>query len=169
MGNWRISANIKMAAVCLYERGLLGLEDILECVGFSCATFFQVIQLYCEMGLVKGTKPTLWSTTYTSVWRYGLYLGPRQSPPRLVLGWAAGTPWTQLLHLCSLCNNLPRAYQGWNLLQETEEDCKMKTSKLISSDTWASTVQMSWYFGMKFRRMKGYCSGIKGDVVRVRE
>ena len=42
MGNRRISADVKLAAVRLYERGLLDLPDILDCVGFSRATFFQV-------------------------------------------------------------------------------------------------------------------------------
>jgi transposase len=50
MGNRRISADVKMAAIRLWERDLLSLEDILDCVGFSRSTFFRVLRLYHETG-----------------------------------------------------------------------------------------------------------------------
>lgn len=50
MGNRRISADVKICAMQLYERGLLTINDIIDCVGFSCSTFFCVLKLYQETG-----------------------------------------------------------------------------------------------------------------------
>ena len=52
MGNRRISPNIKLAAIRLYERRLLPLRQILECVGFSRRTFFRILSLFNETGEV---------------------------------------------------------------------------------------------------------------------
>jgi len=55
MGNRRISPDVKLAAIRLYERQLLPLRQILECVGFSRRTFFRILNLFNETGEV--TKP----------------------------------------------------------------------------------------------------------------
>jgi len=52
MGNRRISPDVKLAAICLYEHQLLPLCQILECVGFSCRTFFRILNLFNETGEV---------------------------------------------------------------------------------------------------------------------
>ena len=52
MGNRKISQDLKFAAIRLYERGLLPLEDILDCVGFSRATFFRTLALWRQTGNV---------------------------------------------------------------------------------------------------------------------
>ncbi|KAG2346988.1 hypothetical protein BDR05DRAFT_974123 [Suillus weaverae] len=50
MGNRKISPDLKLAAICLHERGILTTREILECVGFSRRTFLQICKLYCETG-----------------------------------------------------------------------------------------------------------------------
>lgn len=50
MGNRKISRDLKVAAVKMYERDLLPLCDILDCVGFSRATFFRILHLWRETG-----------------------------------------------------------------------------------------------------------------------
>lgn len=55
MGNRRISRDLKLAAVKMYETKLLSLYDILDCVGFSRATFFRILKLWHETGDVIKT------------------------------------------------------------------------------------------------------------------
>ena len=38
--------DLKFAAICLYEQGILRLNKILECIGFSRETFYQLMKLY---------------------------------------------------------------------------------------------------------------------------
>jgi len=52
MGNHKISPDVKITAICLYEQQLLPLWQILQCVGFSCHTFFHTIKLFNETGEV---------------------------------------------------------------------------------------------------------------------
>ena len=46
----KISCNVKIAAMHLYERDLLSLSDILDCVGFSQSTFWRTLKLWREIG-----------------------------------------------------------------------------------------------------------------------
>lgn len=46
----KISPDVKIAAVCLYERELLPLEDILDCCRFSRRTFFRILRLWRTTG-----------------------------------------------------------------------------------------------------------------------
>ncbi|KAG1847407.1 hypothetical protein F4604DRAFT_1644089 [Suillus subluteus] len=48
----KISRDVKLAAVNLYERQHLSLQDILACVGFSESTFWRVLKLWRETGNV---------------------------------------------------------------------------------------------------------------------
>ncbi|KAG2039023.1 hypothetical protein BDR03DRAFT_860850 [Suillus americanus] len=57
MVNRKISSDIKLAAICLYEQDILSLHEILDCVGFSRRTFFHIQKLYQHTGDV--VKP--WS------------------------------------------------------------------------------------------------------------
>ncbi|KAF5389058.1 hypothetical protein D9757_004923 [Collybiopsis confluens] len=50
MGNRRISRDLKLCAIQLYKRGLLDLNDILDCVGFSERTFYRVLEFWRETG-----------------------------------------------------------------------------------------------------------------------
>ncbi|KAF5346286.1 hypothetical protein D9758_011490 [Tetrapyrgos nigripes] len=52
----RIFNDIKLAAICLYENGLLDLDDILACVGFSRRTFFHALRLWRREGIVSKCK-----------------------------------------------------------------------------------------------------------------
>ena len=45
-----ISREVKVAAIRLYERDLLDIDDILDCCGFSRRTFFRVCKLWRETG-----------------------------------------------------------------------------------------------------------------------
>jgi transposase len=56
MVNRRISSDVKVAAINLYNRNLLELEDILDCCEFSQSTFFRSLRLWRETGSV--TKPS---------------------------------------------------------------------------------------------------------------
>ena len=46
----KISRDVKIAAMHLYERDLLSLSDILNCVGFSQSTFWRTLKLWREIG-----------------------------------------------------------------------------------------------------------------------
>jgi transposase len=46
----KISRDIKLAAIRLYERELLSLDDILDCVGFHERTFYRILALWRETG-----------------------------------------------------------------------------------------------------------------------
>jgi transposase len=59
MGYRAISRDVKVAAIRLYERELLGLEDILDCCGFSRRTWFRVLRLWRETGDVITEKSSL--------------------------------------------------------------------------------------------------------------
>ncbi|KAF5336755.1 hypothetical protein D9758_016379 [Tetrapyrgos nigripes] len=52
----RISDDLKLAAICLYENGLLDLDDVLACVGFSRRTFFCALCLWQHEGIVSKHK-----------------------------------------------------------------------------------------------------------------
>jgi hypothetical protein len=54
-----ISRDLKIAAVRLYERELLDLEDILDCCGFARRTWFRVLRLWRETGDVITEKSSL--------------------------------------------------------------------------------------------------------------
>jgi len=45
-----ISCDLKICSMYLYERELLELDDILDCVGFSESTFYRVLALWRETG-----------------------------------------------------------------------------------------------------------------------
>lgn len=52
----KISQDLKLAAINLYQRGLISLDDILDCVGFSERTFYRVLSLWRETGdIIKHT------------------------------------------------------------------------------------------------------------------
>ncbi|KAG2041272.1 hypothetical protein BDR03DRAFT_856825 [Suillus americanus] len=52
MGNRKISADLKFTAIRLHEQGILRLSEILNCVGFSCMTFYRIKKLYNDTGNV---------------------------------------------------------------------------------------------------------------------
>ena len=52
----QISRDLKLAAMNLYDRELISLDDTLDCVGFSERTFYRVLRLWRETGdVVKHT------------------------------------------------------------------------------------------------------------------
>ena len=55
----RISRDVKIAAVKLYDRGLLSLEDITSCCGLSRRTFYRLLKLWRETGDVVAEKNSL--------------------------------------------------------------------------------------------------------------
>ncbi|KAJ7170630.1 hypothetical protein C8R43DRAFT_1085195 [Mycena crocata] len=58
MGNRRISRDVKIAALNLYQQNQLTLSEILDCVGFSRRTFFRILHLWRTTGdVVKRTTP----------------------------------------------------------------------------------------------------------------
>jgi len=50
MPNRRISRDLKLASIRRYERGLVRLQDILECCEFSERTFYRILKLWRETG-----------------------------------------------------------------------------------------------------------------------
>ena len=46
----KISRDIKLAAIRLYEQELLPLNDILDCLGFHERTFYRILALWRETG-----------------------------------------------------------------------------------------------------------------------
>ncbi|KAJ7617579.1 hypothetical protein B0H17DRAFT_873042, partial [Mycena rosella] len=46
----KISRDVKIAAISLYEHGQLPLKDILNCIGFSESTFYRVLYLWRTTG-----------------------------------------------------------------------------------------------------------------------
>ncbi|KAH9973956.1 hypothetical protein BJV74DRAFT_782590 [Russula compacta] len=50
MGYCRISWDVRIAAIKLYEKYLLGLSDILDCCGFSEHTFYWILNLWRKTG-----------------------------------------------------------------------------------------------------------------------
>ena len=59
MGFRKISRDVKVAAIRLYERDLLNLESILDCCGFSERTFYRILKLWRESGDVINPKTSL--------------------------------------------------------------------------------------------------------------
>jgi transposase len=53
----KISPDVKLAAIRLYERHLLPLQDILDCLGFSERTFYRILHLWWTTGdIVRHTN-----------------------------------------------------------------------------------------------------------------
>ncbi|KAF8156685.1 Homeodomain-like protein, partial [Crassisporium funariophilum] len=48
----KISRDVKVAAIQLYERGLLALDDILDCCGLLRRTFYRILKLWRHTGNV---------------------------------------------------------------------------------------------------------------------
>jgi len=59
MGYRKISPDLKLAAMKMYDKGLMDLDDILDCVGFKERTFYRVLRLYRETGEVAMPKSNL--------------------------------------------------------------------------------------------------------------
>jgi transposase len=58
MGFRHISRDVKLAAIRLYERDLLELDDIRDCCGLSLRTFYRILKLWRETGdVIKPKKP----------------------------------------------------------------------------------------------------------------
>ncbi|KIJ96794.1 hypothetical protein K443DRAFT_75646, partial [Laccaria amethystina LaAM-08-1] len=55
----KISADVKLAAMRLYEQNILTLDQILDCVGFSERTFWRVWKIY---GLTGDVEPPTCTT-----------------------------------------------------------------------------------------------------------
>ena len=53
MGYRKISRDVKLCAVKLYEMGHMSLQDILECVGFAERTWWRIWKLYTTTGDVE--------------------------------------------------------------------------------------------------------------------
>ncbi|KAG2065187.1 hypothetical protein BDR04DRAFT_1130493 [Suillus decipiens] len=47
---WKISHNVKLAAINLHKHQHLALEDIFTCIGFSESTFWQILKIWCKTG-----------------------------------------------------------------------------------------------------------------------
>lgn len=58
-GRRKISDDVKMAAIRLYENGNLPLSDILDAVNFSRRTFFRTLRLWHDTGRVSKPKSAL--------------------------------------------------------------------------------------------------------------
>lgn len=58
-GRRKISDDVKLAAIRLYENGALPLVDILDAVGFSQRTFFRTLRLWYDTGRVSKPKSAL--------------------------------------------------------------------------------------------------------------
>ena len=58
MGFRHISHDVKLAAIRLHKLNLLTLEDILQCLGFSEWTFYQILALWHKTGDVVKPKKT---------------------------------------------------------------------------------------------------------------
>ena len=54
----KISRDLKFCAIRLYEREVLSLEEILDCVGFSERTFYRILSLYRATGDVVKQNPS---------------------------------------------------------------------------------------------------------------
>jgi transposase len=54
----RISRDVKVAAIRLFERDLLGIDEILDCCGFSARTFYRILKLWRETGDVVKHSPS---------------------------------------------------------------------------------------------------------------
>ncbi|KAG0701025.1 hypothetical protein DFH29DRAFT_806824 [Suillus ampliporus] len=50
MANQKILRDVKLAAIHLYEQGILRLHEILECIGFSRCMFLHIRKLYKHTG-----------------------------------------------------------------------------------------------------------------------
>jgi transposase len=59
MGFRVISRDVKIAAVQLYERELLDLEDILDCCGFARRTWYRILKLWRETGDVVPERQSM--------------------------------------------------------------------------------------------------------------
>jgi transposase len=55
----KISCDVKIAAIRIYEHGLLNLEDILECCGFSEHTWYRILKLWRDTGDVVNPSQSL--------------------------------------------------------------------------------------------------------------
>jgi len=65
MGYRKISHDVKIATIRLYERGLLELNDILDCCGFLCHTWYCVLKLWHKTGNVIPEAQSLWGCVWT--------------------------------------------------------------------------------------------------------
>jgi len=74
MGYRKISHDVKIATVRLYECGLLELNDILDCCGFSHRTWYRVLKLWRETGDVIPEAQSLWGHVQTLDWEDISYL-----------------------------------------------------------------------------------------------
>src|SRR5438477_12847207 len=54
-----ISYDVKIAAICLHERQLVDLSNILECCGLSRCMWFCILKLWCETGNVVSESASL--------------------------------------------------------------------------------------------------------------
>ncbi|KAJ8579783.1 hypothetical protein M405DRAFT_105850 [Rhizopogon salebrosus TDB-379] len=54
----KIGRNVKLAAIQLHQRDLLGFPDILECCEFSERTWFRILKLWRETGDVVNHQPS---------------------------------------------------------------------------------------------------------------
>ena len=54
----KITPGLKIAAIRLYERGLLDLDNILDTCMLSCSTFFRTLKLYRTTGDVVNPEPS---------------------------------------------------------------------------------------------------------------
>ena len=54
-----ISPDVKLAAVRIYENGLMDLDDILDCLDMSESTFFRALRLHRATGNVEHPKSTM--------------------------------------------------------------------------------------------------------------
>jgi hypothetical protein len=59
----KIYADVKLAAMRLYEQNILTLDQILDCVGFSERTFWRVWKIYGLTGDVEPPTCSAWKSS----------------------------------------------------------------------------------------------------------
>jgi transposase len=168
----KISPDVKIAAIRLYERDLLPLEDILDCCRFSRRTFFRILRLWRTTGDVvnhtygcRGKHRIL----VTDDVQYLLRL-VRHRPD-----WFQDELADHLLknrfisvNFSTICRELKRVGFSLKKLKKLHQNGVKKNERNLSI-VWLSTHLSSWASSTRHQKMIGFQAGVSDMQKRANE
>ena len=161
-----VSRDVKLAAIRLYDRDLLQIEDIFDCVCFSQRTFM-IWPYPCTLGQDRRhCQAQIWHWRLPSCspnWQCGLPPSTDSPAPRLVSQWASVPASNQPFHCRSLYHYLLDTFTCRCLLEETQEGriwAQWRGTECFHQSYGNVWPQRAGFFGRNIEKREDCCPDI---------
>ncbi len=167
----KISRDLKLAAIRLYEQGVLSAPpDILDCLQLSKSTFYRITwSLAHDWRCCLAHLWHPWKASNSGIWWYRLSEASYLAQTWLVLGRTSIPFADKPFHCCTLCYRSSIACAGWSFPQKTEKGgCRARWKSSCRFHSAYGSVQRlnSLASLMKCQRTRELQRGLVDDLTR---